>query len=130
MTREEAINKWIIPAIRNTWNHKKCQEILKALAQEFCEEAISRQAVLDLCDSKDSEYKVRHFKEDVECLPPVMPQHKIGHWIKYGVPRCGEQHYKCTACDDYINFGVYSDYYLKAFKYCPNCGAKMQEVEE
>ena len=50
-----------------------------------------------------------------------------GRWIKYGPPRCGEQHYKCTACDDYINFGVYSDYYLKAFKYCPNCGAKMEE---
>ena len=50
-----------------------------------------------------------------------------GRWVKYGVPRCGEQHYKCTVCDDYINFGVYSDYYLKAFKYCPNCGVKMEE---
>ena len=33
-----------------------------------CENAISRQA------SKDSEYKVIHFKEDVECLPPVHSQ--------------------------------------------------------
>lgn len=37
MTREEAINKWIIPAIRNTWNDKKCEEILKALKQEPCD---------------------------------------------------------------------------------------------
>lgn len=34
MTRKEAINKWIIPAIKNTWNAKKCKEILEALEQE------------------------------------------------------------------------------------------------
>ena len=32
---------------------------------------ISRQAVIDLCESKDPDYKVIHFKEDVECLPSV-----------------------------------------------------------
>ena len=37
MTREEAINKWIVPAIKNTWNEKKCNEILKALEQEPCD---------------------------------------------------------------------------------------------
>ena len=52
---------------------------LKALEQESCEDSISRQAVLDLCDSKDPDYKVIHFKEDVECLPPVNPQPKIGY---------------------------------------------------
>lgn len=55
---------------------------------------------------------------------------KTGHWIKYGIPRCGEQHYKCTNCDEYFNFGLYSDYYKKAFKFCPNCGAKMVEAQE
>lgn len=30
---------------------------------------------------------------------------KKGHWIKYGMPRCEEQHYKCTLCGYYINFG-------------------------
>lgn len=34
MTREEAILKWIMPAIKNTWNEKKCNEILEALEQE------------------------------------------------------------------------------------------------
>lgn len=28
---------------------------------------------------------------------------KTGRWIKYGCPRCGEQHYKCTSCGYYIN---------------------------
>ena len=64
-------------------------------------------------------------------LPSVTPQEpKTGHWIKYGIPRCGEQHYKCTNCDEYFNFGLYSDYYKKAFKYCPNCGAKMADRSE
>ena len=36
-----------------------------------CTDAVSREEVLDLCDSKDPDYKVIHFKEDVECLPPV-----------------------------------------------------------
>ena len=34
MTREEAINKWVMPAIKNTWNEKKCDEIIEALEQE------------------------------------------------------------------------------------------------
>lgn len=34
MTREQAIQGWIIPAIKNTWSEKNCQEIIKALEQE------------------------------------------------------------------------------------------------
>ena len=49
-----------------------------------------------------------------------------GEWIKYGVPRCGEQHYKCTSCGYYINFGQWGELYTKEFKFCPNCGAKMK----
>ena len=55
---------------------------------------------------------------------------KQGHWIKYCSPRCGEQHYKCTACRYYINFGKWGEYYSKEFKYCPNCGARMVEPQE
>ena len=55
---------------------------------------------------------------------------KTGHWIKYGIPRCGEQHYKCTSCGYYINFGQWGELYTKEFKYCPNCGARMAESED
>ena len=48
MTREEAIGKWIYPAISTMWNEKKCQEIIKALEQDQCEDCISRQAVWDV----------------------------------------------------------------------------------
>lgn len=42
MTREEALTEWVIPAIRKTWNEKKCDEILKALKQEpkYCDRNI------------------------------------------------------------------------------------------
>lgn len=31
MTREEAMHKWVLPAIERTWNDRKCKEIIKAL---------------------------------------------------------------------------------------------------
>lgn len=34
MTRNEAIEKYIIPAIERTWNDETCDEILEALSQE------------------------------------------------------------------------------------------------
>ena len=34
MNREEAIEMWVIPALKNTWNEKKCNEVLEALEQE------------------------------------------------------------------------------------------------
>ena len=46
MTREEAIKKWIIPAIERTWNEKMCKKIIKALKQEPSGDAISRQATI------------------------------------------------------------------------------------
>lgn len=55
---------------------------------------------------------------------------KTGHWIKYSIPRCGEQHYKCTSCGYYINFGQWGELYTKEFKYCPNCGCRMIEPQE
>ena len=38
---------------------------LKGSKEEPYEDAVSREAVLDLCDSTDPDYKVVHFKEDV-----------------------------------------------------------------
>lgn len=64
--------------------------------------------------------------DDIKALPPVTPTHKKGRWVKYSFPRAGEQHYQCTNCKDYVNFGRYGDYYTKDFIYCPHCGAEME----
>lgn len=86
------------------------------------DDCISRQAVLDLCDSTDPEYKVVHFKEDVECLPPVQPEQKMGKWII--VDDCEQFIAKCSECGRIEDSRMISEY-----PYC-HCGANMQEVEK
>ena len=84
MTREEAINKWIIPAIKNTWNEKKCNEILKALQKEPCEDCISREAVMHILDEvggdidspREAVVPIDYIADMVAELPPVTPQPK------------------------------------------------------
>ena len=42
MTREEAIEKYILPAVHHHWNEKVCKEIEQILKQEPCEEDYPR----------------------------------------------------------------------------------------
>lgn len=69
-------------------------------------------------------FRVKQWLEHIKAL-----SENKGEWIKYGIPRCGEQHYKCTSCGYYINFGQWGELYTKEFKFCPNCGAKMKGGE-
>lgn len=109
--------------------------------QEPCNDAISRQAAIDAVEKNTFRLT---FAEEHNCegyvawsaeavysdviegalleLPPVTPQPKIGHWIttrtfmhdgEYYCDKC-----KCAAPNN------------EKWDYCPNCGAKMQEVEE
>jgi len=103
--------------------HRQLADWLKELKayKEQSEDAISRQAVIELCEG----WWLGHTKEDdfvteVRALPSVTPQSKTGRWITSHIPEsvlC-----ECSACG--FTCGAYS------FNYCPNCGAKMQEVEE
>lgn len=98
------------------------------------DDLISRQAVLNTLENVDKfldeERTVEKYKELLtECIKVLPSAEKKGEWIKYGVPRCGEQHYKCTSCGYYINFGQWGELYTKEFKYCPNCRARMKGCE-
>ncbi len=115
---------------------------IKALEQQPCENAISREMALD-CDmsvrlnkSVLNKYPVGKYdylslrracfhgielaKHEMESylidLPPVTPQPKMGWWIKCDVL----QEVKCSECRKCFRHKT---------KYCPECGAKM-EVEE
>jgi len=124
MTIEEAKDY-----IREWCPYDRQEEIIKALEQEPCDDAISRQAVLaiagDSCLDLDSYEDTKEFCDEIKELPSVTPQPKIGRWIKgdsYGDQYNYYQSYVCSCCK--------REYDVHNWKYCPNCGAKMQEVEE
>jgi rubrerythrin len=101
---------------------------IKALEQELCEDAISRQAVLEI-QTKYAEHigatKFWQMRDDIKALPSVTPQPKIGRWIA-DVDRWGDivttvNGYRCSECNA---FNTDKD------NFCPNCGAKMLEPQE
>lgn len=57
----------------------------------------------------------------IKALPPIIPQPKIGHWIKQtlSVKPFGEDTVLCDRCA----FLTDKD---NNYNYCPNCGAKME----
>ena len=118
--------------------------LIRALEQEPCEEAVSRQAVLSkikkVCFSEEwGQFRVdngsngqRDFLINyIEQLPPVTPQPKMGRWIEVDIGNCRAT-LKCSVCDRVIEptftFGEYSyEDINRYYPYC-HCGAKM-EVE-
>ena len=132
MTREEAI-RWLKEDIDENGDEYVCEYIeavemaIKALEQEPCEDCVSReqlkrelhaQMAVDAITKETAEDMLNH-------LPSVTPQPRAGHWIRHDN---GKYHwYLCSCCDAMAD----SDAKMMAYKYCPNCGAKMEsEVKE
>lgn len=92
----------------------------ESLAQEPCEDAISRQMVLDLF----REHGV--FATDIVDLPPVTPQPKTGHWIYDNFNwRCSE----CNETPKTMGYVGTADFMTEHFKFCNHCGSKMVETQ-
>lgn len=115
---------------------------IKALEQEPCGDCISREAVENAIKHAEVNFTVnsdidftKHIREVHEIvngivdaqikalrdLPFVTPQPKMGKWEKRDVR--GQRVDCCSVCG--LSNGTIYEY-----NYCPNCGAKMQEVEE
>lgn len=123
MTREEAIDRLKEAKV----GHKEFLSVetlnmaIQALEQEPCGDAISRQATLEMAYDM-SEIDGEHFTErcmvvdikDIQKLPPVTPQQKMGRWIEH-FDQIGKW-YECDQC--HTDWGG-------TVNYCPNCGAKM-----
>lgn len=126
MTREEASN--ILDDYDVNFDGHTAEEIaeafevaFRALEQEPCDNAVSRQAVLDkkeLIELEDGQSFYCISPEDVETLPPVTPQPKTGHWIHF------------ASSDDCSECGWSTGKYISPSKYCPNCGCRMVEPQE
>lgn len=122
MTRGEAI-KELIAFKDKTWDGMSEEVIdvaIKALKQQPCDDAVSRQAVEEIINDIRDCISVEGYcaiLERLKKLSPVTPQPKTGHWI-WNIEK---GYCKCSECG--IGMGH------KEFDYCPNCGAKMQESE-
>ena len=87
------------------------------------EDAISRQAVLDLCErfSGSIPYSVL---SNYDMLPSVNLQPKTGHWIC--IDEEPHEDYECDKCGYTISTYTANIKPHTEYKYCPNCGARME----
>ena len=93
--------------------------------QQPCEDCISRQALKDLgaeCIAKRDENGNLIPLGCIDNLPSVSTE-KTGRWKRVSIDKYIQHamaYYKCSECGGQT---------IGQTEYCPNCGAKMQEVE-
>ena len=141
MTREEAIH--IIDDISCNGNYRYTIQkyleakkmAIKALSAEPCEDAISRQAVINEVDNYIEKAQSTSVIDDfisfeelvVKALPPVTPKQKMGQWIVTKKEKI--TYAECSNCG--ALYSIKKDTYdFSSAKFCPNCGVKMVESEE
>lgn len=146
MTREEAIDHLSVLAERMDTKDTdlyvvdiplECVNMaIEALEEDPCEDCISRQAVIERLKKEDKilytptglNYLIRAIQE----LSSVKPQEpNTGHWeyVQYdGNPNIGNWH--CSECNRIVSGAISAVNPVYVYKYCPNCGAKMEAESE
>ena len=101
-----------------------------------CEDAVSRQAVLEQTYnwSKDEFLRVTnpfdYLRKRINSLPSVIPKPKTGHWINVKVGKLFPSNdFKCSECGNILDFDGVNCGRGDA-NFCPNCGAKMESEEK
>lgn len=119
-----------------TYTSEEVQDIIDGMPSvtpQPCDDAVSRHAALEAfgLSEKSRKYGGDHsgyetlmkyeIQDILEDLPSVTPQPKMGRWIRVDKDKC-----RCDQCEVISFIAVYPN---GDKNYCPNCGAKMQEVE-
>ena len=106
-----------------------------------CEDAISRQAAIDALNNSqysDSFCKEHNIDRSVNLgmvrivlndLPSISVEEKVGRWewVQYDSnPNIGNWH--CSECNRIVCGAITAANPVYAYKYCPNCGARMRDV--
>lgn len=133
MTKDEAIKELtdLLPEEFLSEYTDAIKMAIEALEQEPCGDCISREAVMHILDEVGGDFDspreavvpIDYIADMVSDLPPVTPQSKVGYWIEH--VHNGIHYIECPKCSSW-----FLRMYLTRNSYCPNCGCKMQEVEE
>ena len=132
MTREEALETLIDNAENGCVDIEEVKLVFAELEQKPCEDAISRKAVLDINESHHGQmpnHTNHQIWQEIKDLPPVTPQPKMGNWI---MSDDGLYRPICNNCGAHPWKGYIPtvEEATEVFKYCPNCGAKMEVEDE
>jgi rubrerythrin len=126
MTREEALNILHNASVYHPNYLDALNMAIKALEQEPCEDAVSRQAVLDINFNRiihTTAKPAEMVRQKVEQLSSVTPHPKTGHWI-YEFEDWNK--WTCSEC----GWSKRTDVHIKlGYNYCPNCGTRMVELQ-
>ena len=107
--------------------HEARDMAIKALDQEPCEDAVSREAILlQIGKIKDNYGGLLDVARFIRKLPSVQPKQNIGHWKYYYSPfqrvsAFSDTKAQCDKCGYTKN-----RYDGEILNYCPNCGSKME----
>lgn len=61
-------------------------------------------------------------------IPSVEP--KTGHWITQWNLAHQKEYYYCSECREEYSYDGETGIKMNDYKYCPNCGARMFELQE
>lgn len=128
MTREvaiKAIQDFIGWFKEDSLIRKALDMAIQALSQEPCDDAVSREAVIEAVSEGCQEWRgiYGRCEELINALPSVTQKSKTGHWIldetdnSITCDKCG-----CLIWANDISNGD--------AHYCPNCGAKMESEDK
>lgn len=136
MTREEAIKQFVDAKIgcKKFISNEALEMAIKALEQEPCDDAISRQAVCRLLVSSIGKSNT-YIHTKVLKLPPVQPKANKGQWMDKGYL---SHHYyndgeiettelQCSCCRETVEWNIELPH--KPY-FCENCGADMREEQK
>ena len=126
----DAFKVWLI----DNNDMRRFEEVVRDLQPvkqiQTCEDAVSRQAVLDIFGSKgEFDWVLNCAVEKIKELPPVTPTRVKAHWIK---SESKEGYYKCSKCLCEHNdpeTGKWHEIFDFKYPLCPICGADMREGE-
>ena len=104
-----------------------CKDILDYFEeQEPCEDAISREDVMDWLENATYEDVCEAIGTNLDFLPSVT--HKSGKWI--GIDEKPHEDYECSCCGYVVSTFTANIEPHTEYKYCPNCGAKMESEDK